>query len=72
MLKLFIRPFEDSKKPLKFLCLFIMGFSKRIDTEQRYREKIVKLQAKLEKAQKKSKKEQPLSPESPQVIPTVE
>ena len=47
MLKLFIRPFEDSKKPLKFLCLFIMGFSNRLDTEEGYRKKIVKLKTKL-------------------------
>lgn len=40
LLKHFIRPFEDSKKPLKYLCLFIMGLAKRVDTENAFRDKI--------------------------------
>lgn len=46
MTKLFIRPFEDSKKPLKLLCLFIMGLSKRIEDEDQLRKKLNKLKAK--------------------------
>lgn len=53
MTKLFIRPFEDSKKPLKLLCLFIMGFSKRIEVEDQFREKVAKLKAKEEKFKQK-------------------
>ena len=45
----FIRPFEDSKKPLKFICLLLIGLNKRLETEEAGQQKLVKLRAKEEK-----------------------
>lgn len=53
ILKNFIRPFEDSKKPLKFLYQLLAGLSKRIQKEDGCKQKIEKIKQKEQKRQKK-------------------
>lgn len=54
LVKHYIRPFEDSKKPLKFLGNLIAGLAKRIEGEQEAQKRLEKLKEKESKQRKES------------------